>query len=171
MTRTIVANAVVNKEAIAFEDISYIHRLYQKGNGQGKRFRGMMNSWTYGEEKRQIEYKARWAGLPIIKLSRSETMGTSTICPICGESLLNGQGRMLYCKSCGYYADRDVTAARNIAERGRLRFDRSLPTTKAKGIPSEAMRGNPSTKVILEADGMKSSTQNFSASAQILPCP
>ncbi|TLY02813.1 MAG: hypothetical protein E6K95_04765 [Thaumarchaeota archaeon] len=50
--------------------------------------------------------------------------------------------------------DRDVNAVVNQSWRGRLRFDRSLPKG-AKGEACEAMKGNPTTPVILRVDASK----------------
>jgi len=59
-TKTIVTLAVQRRTAIVLEDIEGIRFLYRKGNGQGTRYRGRMNGWSFGEAQRQIEYKARW---------------------------------------------------------------------------------------------------------------
>lgn len=90
VSKDIVKHAVENKQAIVFEDIRRIRRLYQKGNGQGRQYRGMMNSWSFHEIKHQIEYKAKWKGIPVIQLSVKDTRGTSTLCPQCGEETPRG---------------------------------------------------------------------------------
>jgi len=86
-TKQIVAEALEYRQAIVLENIEGIRTLYRKGNGQGPKYRGRMNGWSFGEAQRQLEYKARWVGLPIIRLSRKETRGTSVTCPQCGERL------------------------------------------------------------------------------------
>src|SRR3989475_1438024 len=86
-TKTIAAAAVERRTAIVLENIEGIRSLYRKGNGQGRKYRGRMNGWSFGEAQRQLEYKARWAGLPVIRLSRRETRGSSVTCPRCGERL------------------------------------------------------------------------------------
>ena len=48
-TKTIVALAVQRREAIVLEDIQGIRALYRKGNGQGRKYRGRMNGWSFGE--------------------------------------------------------------------------------------------------------------------------
>ena len=58
--KNIIAEAIVEKQAIAFEDITGVRKLYRTGNGQGRGFRGRMNSWPFAELKRQVEYKASW---------------------------------------------------------------------------------------------------------------
>src|SRR5207249_10401079 len=63
-TKTIVALAVQRRTAIVLENIEGIRSLYRRGNGQGRKYRGRMNSWSIGEAQRQIEYKAGWVGVP-----------------------------------------------------------------------------------------------------------
>jgi len=155
-TKMIVTMAVQRREAIVLEEITGIRGLYYRGNGQ-PRMRRLMNGWSYHETQRQLEYKAKWAGLPTIRLSRFETRGTSIVCPRCGERLQSDRHlkRKLWCEKCRWLMDRDVVAAINIALRGRLRFDRSQPTTQAKGGAIEAMRGNPTPMVIPGVDAPK----------------
>src|SRR5213080_1270100 len=86
-TKTIVAVAVQRRTVIILENIEGIRSLYRKGNGQGRKYRGRMNGWSFGEAQRQIEYKARWVGLSVVRLSRRETRGSSLSCPRCGERL------------------------------------------------------------------------------------
>ena len=47
VSKSIVTEARSEKRAIAFEDIRGIRKLYRKGNGQGRNFRGRMNSWSF----------------------------------------------------------------------------------------------------------------------------
>jgi len=158
VTKRMVAEALESREAIVLENIEGIRRLYQKGNGQGRRYRRMMNSWSYAEAQRQIEYKAKWAGLPIIRLSRRETRGSSVTCPQCGERLQEDKQvrRKLWCGKCRIVMDRDVVAAVNLSRRGRLRFDRSRTPMESEGGAVEAVRGNPTPTVILRVDALKS---------------
>jgi len=158
-TKTIVAVAVQRKTAIVLENIEGIRSLYRKGNGQGRRYRGRMNGWSFGEAQQQIEYKARWVGLPVIRLSRLETRGSSVSCPRCGERLQSDKrlGRKLWCGKCRVVMDRDMVAAVNLARRGRVRFARSRPpiTIEAQGRAVEAMKGNPTPTVIPGVDAPK----------------
>ena len=68
-----------NKQGVAFEKLTFIRRLYQKGNGQGNNHRGKMNSWSFAEIKRQIKYKAEWKGIKVIELSSKDTRYTSSL--------------------------------------------------------------------------------------------
>ncbi len=151
ITRHIVTEAARQREVLVLEEIRGIRRLYRKGNWQGRAFRAKMNGWSFGEAQRQIEYKARWTGLPIIRLTRSQTAGTSSTCPRCGERLQSDKhhARQLWCQECGVWMDRDVVAVVNLSRRGRLRFDRS------KGGAAEALKGNPTTTAIPGVDAPK----------------
>jgi putative transposase len=148
-TRIIVAVAAQRREAIVLENIQGIRSLFEKGNGQGRKYRGWMNGWSFGEAQRQIEYKAKWIGLPVIRLSRRETRGSSVTCPRCGERLQSDKRlwRKLWCRKCRVVMDRDRVAAVILARRGRVRFARSRPPMllEAQGGAVEAVKENPDT--------------------------
>jgi putative transposase len=145
ISKAVVQSAKKNKAAIAFEDIRHIRRLYQKGNYQGTSYRGRMNSWSFAGIKRLITYKAAWEGVPVIQLSVAETRGTSQLCPRCGKKItqVDRKTRQLWCDHCKRWMDRDVVGAMNTSIKGRSRFERS------QGLAGEAMKGNPTTPVIL----------------------
>src|SRR2546425_4226675 len=156
-TKTVVAVAVLRREAIVLEDIRGIRCLYRKGNGQGRKNRGRMNGWSFSEAQRQLEYKARWVGLPVVRLSRRETRGSSVTCPRCGERLQSDKrlARKLWCGKRRIVMDRDMVAAVILARRGRVRFARSRPLIEAQGGAVEAVKGNPTTTVIPGVDAPK----------------
>lgn len=160
VTRHIVQEAKARKQAIVFEEIRGIRNLYRKGNGQGRSFRGRMNSWPFHEVKRQVEYKAAWEGVPVITLSRKDTRGTTMDCPRCGERLqvpVRGDAehyRQLWCKVCKRWWERDLCAVLNISRRGRVRFARS----STEGEAGEAVKGNAEHErepLILRVDASK----------------
>jgi putative transposase len=148
VSKRIVDEAKTRRYAIVMERLTGIRRLYRKGNGQSRNYRARMNSWSYGELQRQIEYKARWEGVKVIYVP---ARNTSKRCSICGYKTLESTKRQLWCPHCGALLDRDENAARNIAA-GGLRFS-------PNGPPGEAVKGNPTTTVILRVDGGKSSQQ------------
>ena len=157
-TKIIVAVAVQRRTAVVLENIEGIRSLYRRGNGQGRKCRGRMNSWSFGEAQRQIEYKARWVGLPVIRLSGRETRGSSVSCSRCGERLQSDKRleRKLWCGKCRVVLDRDMVAAVNLARRGRVRFARSRPPiAEAQGRAVEAVKGNPTPTVIPGVDAPK----------------
>jgi len=131
VSKAVVQKAKQEKSAIAFEDIRRIRQLYQRGNGQSRSYRGMMNSWSFAEIKRLITYKAAWEGIPVIQLSKAETRGTSQLCPRCGKKItqVDRRTRQLWCDHCKRWMDRDVVAAMNLSIKGR-----AFLATKSKGV-------------------------------------
>jgi len=141
-SRQIVEDAKAKRYGIVMEKLTGIRKLYRKGNGQGRNYRARMNSWSYAELQRQIEYKARWLGLPVIPVP---PRGTSSRCSICDHKMKAEENRMLRCPSCGYVVDRDVNAAKNILAKGALRFGAVAPAF-------EAMVQEPACAVLLKVD-------------------
>ncbi|HXX72313.1 MAG TPA: transposase [Candidatus Acidoferrales bacterium] len=144
----IVLQAKLKRQAIVMEDLLGIRKLYRKGNGQGASYRSRMNSWSFAELQRQIQYKAEWNGIPVIYVSAH---GTSARCSICGHHALPEENRQLHCPNCGLTIDRDENAARNIVARG-LRF-------KPVGAAIEAMVQEPPRRVILKVDADQSTSK------------
>ncbi len=117
---------------------------HRKGNFKGPHYRRQMNNhWSFYEIKRQIEYKAQWAGVPIVQLTQDETRDTSFQCPRCGERLQVGRERKVKCPKCDREMDRDLVAVMSISYRGWLRFAHS------KGAGSEAVVQEPSKEVVI----------------------
>jgi len=133
-SKLIVEEAKAKQYGITMEKLTGIRKLYRRGNWQGCWYRGRMNSWSYAELQRQIEYKSKWEGLPVIYV---HPYGTSSRCSICGQKMKPEENRTLRCPSCGYVVDRDVNAAKNILARA-LRFG-------VVGLTSEAMVAEPAS--------------------------
>jgi putative transposase len=141
-SKRLVNHASTNRLGIVLENINGIRRLYRKGNGQGREYRGRLNAWSFYELDHQIFYKASWNGLPVIRVNPK---GASSKCSVCGDRMVfSKESRILHCPTCGTDVDRDVNAARNILSAG-LRFS-------PEGLSVEAVKGNPSTMVIPGVD-------------------
>lgn len=145
VSKSIVEYSKKQKAAIIFEDLKGIRKLYRRGNGQGKKFRRKMNSWSFYELERQVSYKADWDGIQFCKI---DPRCTSTLCPICGGRLQEDKQRRrdLWCGNCRKWQDRDVIATMNISYKGLARF------TNPQGGTDEAVRGNLKEPVILRVD-------------------
>jgi putative transposase len=177
-TNWIADSATQNGAALAIEDLTDIRRTYRRGNGQGADYRFRLNSWPHWREKKMIEYKSAWKGVTIIPLKKSETYGSSSECPACGEKLHNpakgdvAHARMLWCQRCKVWMDRDVIAVLNLSKRGLARFVSSHPRsgeeegrsqqaspsslqTGEEGLAGEAVKGNGTTTPILRVDASK----------------
>lgn len=111
VTRQIVDYAKEKGFGIKMEKLIGIRKLYRRGNGQGASFRGRMNTWAFGETQRQVDYKARWEGVPDWLVN---PRGSSSNCPGCGSRVVRLQDRKLYCAVCDKVWDRDDLASKNM---------------------------------------------------------
>jgi len=150
ISKDIIQRAVQSKSMIVFEEIKGIRKLYKKGNGQGNRYRRKLNSWSFYELQRQVEYKAKWEG---IRVCFVDPKRTSQLCPICGCKIQEDrfQHRKVWCSNCGKSMDRDVIASMNIAHKGWARL------IHPRGLSGETMKGNVDNLIplILRVDGSK----------------
>jgi len=147
VTKRIVDEAKTRRYGIVLERLTGIRRLYRKGNGQSKNYRARMNSWSYRELRRQVEYKARWEGLKVIYVP---VWNTSKQCSICGYKTLESTQRRLWCPKCGTILDRDENTARNLAARG-LRFSPNGPSRRSNGRGTGNRRTRPQSPKSMEA--------------------
>ncbi|HYR04588.1 MAG TPA: transposase [Nitrososphaerales archaeon] len=177
-TNLIVDSAAKHGAALALEDLTGIRKMYYRGNHQGADYRFRLNSWPQWKSKRMIGYKAAWNGGTIIQLTKSETYGSSSTCPTCGEKLHSParddvkRARMLWCQKCKVWRDRDLIAVLNLSKRGLSRFASSRPRpgeeesssqasassleTGEEGLAGEAVKGNGTRKtLILRVDASK----------------
>jgi putative transposase len=82
---------------------------------------------SFGELRRQAEYKAAWHGGRVIVAERF--CPSSKTCSACGtvKAKLSLKERVYRCDACGLVMDRDVNAALNLAEYGRRQIAGSGP--------------------------------------------
>ncbi len=139
-SKEIVLKAKEKGYGIVMEKIKRIRKLYRRGSGQGGDYRAKMNSWSFYELQRQIEYKAKWEGVKAIYV---DARGTSRYCSTCGLKLYSNGQRQLWCPKCEDTVDRDVNAAKNILARGvRFRLDAS----PREAMIQEPHSGNPESR-------------------------
>jgi putative transposase len=154
LSRRIVDSAQV----IALEDLN----LAAMAKGMGRRaFRRSVADVGLGELRRQIEYKAAWAGRTVIRVDRF--FPSSKTCGACGavHGDLKLSDRTWRCAACGTHHDRDVNAARNI-EREGLRLlgassTRGSRETHARG-ESTATAATPKQRTRRTANSPKART-------------
>jgi putative transposase len=111
VTKQIVNFAKEKKFGIKMEKLTGIRKRYRRGTGKSRSLRTRLNTWVFGEIQRQINYKARWAGVPVWYVS---PRGTSRNCPDCGSRVAPLAERKLYCPECDKVWDRDDLASKNI---------------------------------------------------------
>ena len=152
----IVEKARANNEAIVLERLKGVRYAHQRGNGEGTARRRGIALWPFRQLQSYIDYKARWAGVPVEYVSPSYT---SKKCNVCGfiNHKLKLTERSWLCPQCGAKLDRDLNAAINIERRGKIRcLGEARPG--ARGT-DEAVKGNEATTPILRAEAPKANLQ------------
>jgi putative transposase len=148
----IVEKARANNEAIVLERLKGIRYRHKRGNGEGKATRRRVALWPFQQLQSYIDYKARWAGVPVEYVSPSYTSKTCHVCGAINRGL-KLTDRSWLCP-CGAKLDRDLNAAINIERRGKIRcLGEAHPG--ARGT-DEAVKGNETTTApILQAEAPK----------------
>lgn len=103
--------------------------------GPYRRFRRAVHDAGLGELRRQIEYKAAWAGRRVIVASRE--FPSSQICSACGHvnAGLDLKDRRWTCPACKAAHDRDLNAAINLEnEARRVLAGEESSTARSAGI-------------------------------------
>jgi putative transposase len=154
----IVEKARANNEAIVLERLKGIRYAHQKRNGEGTARRRRIAMWPFRQLQSYVDYKARWAGVPLEYVSPSYTSKTCHLCGFVNHKLKLTE-RSWRCPNCGAMLKRDPNSAINIERRGKIRcLGEAHPG--ARGA-DEAVKGNETTTPILRAEAPKSSLQEI----------
>lgn len=150
--KEIVESAKSKGQAIVLERLKGIRYAHPRGNWEGKGKRRRIAQWPFHVIQAFIVYKAAWAGVQVEFVSAA---WTSKTCSKCGHinRKLKLTDREWLCPSCGAILDRDFNAAVNIERRGKIPcLGEVRPGAQGK---DEAVKGNPTTPVILRAEAPK----------------
>ena len=99
---------------------------------------------SFGEFRRQIEYKAAWYGRRVVIINRFHP--SSRLCSDCGwkNSQLKLSDREWVCLDCGTLHDRDLNAAKNILAAGQAVIRRELDEACGEVVrPKTSVRLKP----------------------------
>lgn len=105
--------AIVNKfDKIVIEDLNVA------GMRKNRNLAQAVSDASFYEIRRQLEYKAKWNGKEVVVADRF--FASSKTCSCCGykKEKLSLSERVYNCDNCGFSIDRDLNAAKNLANYG-----------------------------------------------------
>lgn len=119
--------AKTKPQAVVIEDLNV------KGMLQNRHLSKAISDVGFAELRRQLEYKGKWYGVPIVVADR--WYASSKTCSVCGyvKPLLKLSERTFVCEKCGAVIDRDLNSARNLASL----VNNSIEGGNTAGLPVE----------------------------------
>jgi putative transposase len=128
VSKAIVAKAKDTDRGIAVEDLSGIRDRLPVW---AKDARNKLSGWSFAQLVGFLSYKAALAGVPVVQVDPRNTSRTCAECGHCEKDNRKSQAKFL-CVSCGYRANADQNAARNIRALGIRKLPIELASLTAQ---------------------------------------
>jgi putative transposase len=127
IAKAIVESARRTGRGIALEDLKDIRLRVTARGGEA---RNRLGGWGFAQLGMFIEYKSRLAGIDVVYVAPRNTSRTCNRCSHCQKSNRKSQSEFT-CKACGYTANADQNAARNIRALGISKLPTGLASPQA----------------------------------------
>jgi putative transposase len=143
-----------------------IEDLHVAGMVKNRRLARHVADASLGELRRQLEYKSAWDGGRVIVADR--WFASSKTCSECGavKAKLALSERTYCCTECGTVLDRDVNAARNLAEYGNRQIAGSGPEI-SNGRGADRKTGHARQVAVKRQPGTANAGQTGTAAGQL----
>ncbi len=116
ISKQLVQSALSSRKALCLEDLTGIR---DRANGFSREMRWQLGNWAFFQLASFVVYKARRVGIPVIFVDPKNTSRTCSVCGYCAKGNRESQSQFL-CLSCGFQANADFNAARNLEARGEV---------------------------------------------------
>jgi len=110
ISKTIVQTAKDTGRGIALENLKGIRNRITARSGDA---RNRLSAWSFHQLVGFLSYKAQDAGIPVVQVDPRNTSKTCSVCGHCERGNRKSQAEFA-CKHCGFSANADWNAARNI---------------------------------------------------------
>ena len=128
ISKTIVQTAKDTGRGIALENLKGIRDRITARSGDA---RNRLSGWSFHQLGGFLSYKAQDAGIPIVQVDPRNTSRTCSECGHCEKANRKSQAEFL-CKHCGFSANADWNAARNIRALAASKAATELAIVEAK---------------------------------------
>ncbi len=128
ISKSIVKNAKDTGRGIALENLKGIRG---RTTARGGDARNRLSGWSFRQLVGFLSYKAQDVGIPIVQVDPRNTSKTCSVCGHCEKANRKSQAEFL-CKHCGFSANADWNAARNIRALAASKAATELAIVEAK---------------------------------------
>jgi putative transposase len=112
ISKRIVQKAKATRHGIAIEDLRHIRSRTEARLRKSQRHRH--SSWSFGQLRSFLSYKAALAGVPLHSVDPAYTSKTCSVCGHCAKENRKSQASFV-CQACGFACNADINAAMNIS--------------------------------------------------------
>jgi IS605 OrfB family transposase len=115
LAKRLVAYAKDTKAALVLEELTHIRSRMTVRKSQ----RSKQHNWSFRQWREWLAYKAQRAGVPLLLVEPRHSSRTCSPCGYVDKRHRRSQAEFS-CLRCGYEANADLNAARNLATRGEV---------------------------------------------------